>query len=306
MYESFFGLKEQPFALTPNTSFYYGLPPHQEALDVLKVAIENGEGFIKVTGEVGTGKTLVLRKIMNSKLSEKCEIAYLPNPYLTASEMRVALVRELEIQDVKDTDELSVTDAIHRHLIEVHKQGKRVVVLIDEAQDLPDETLEAIRLFGNLETESEKLLQIVLFGQPELDQRLGQKQFRQLRQRITFSYELRPLNLMETSAYIHYRLRVAGYNSASLFSNGAVKKIWLASRGIPRLINILCHKCLMVAYGIGTPTIKKKIVKVAIQDTPDAKIPRSKISIIMFLLLILIIVAVIFLYSNGNILQNIK
>lgn len=302
MYESFFGLKEQPFSLTPNTSFYYGLPPHQEALDVLRVALEGGEGFIKVTGEVGTGKTLVLRKIMNSELAENYEIAYLPNPYLTSSEMRVALVRELEIPDVNGTDELSVTDAIHRHLIELHKKGKKVIVLIDEAQDLPDETLEAIRLFGNLETESEKLVQIVLLGQPELDQRLSKNQFRQLRQRITFSYKLRSLNLGETSAYIHYRLRVAGYEGSPIFSDGAIKRIWIASRGVPRLINILSHKCLMLAYGKGVYFIKKKIVKYAILDTPDASSRKSKHLINwLIVIVLLLVVIVLYMFNKGYI-----
>ncbi|MGN1356432.1 MAG: ExeA family protein [Succinivibrionaceae bacterium] len=305
MYESFFGLREQPFALTPNTSFYYGLPPHQEALEVLRVAIENGEGFIKVTGEVGTGKTLVLRKIMNSELASDCEIAYLPNPYLSASELRVALVRELEIPDVQDNDELSVTDAIHCHLIEAHRRGKKVLVLIDEAQDLPDETLEAIRLFGNLETESEKLLQIVLFGQPELDERLSQKKFRQLRQRITFSYELRPLNLMETSAYINYRLHASGYSGAPLFTGGAISCIWKASRGIPRLINVLCHKSLMLAYGSGVLRIKKKTVRYAIEDTPDARYRSSKVPVVLLMVLFLLAVfAFWWLYDQGYILQN--
>lgn len=174
MYLSHFGLREAPFGLTPNTGFYYGLPPHEEAMQVLNWALSQGEGFIKVTGEVGTGKTLLCRKLLSELGSEACPVrlAWLPNPHLTPGELRTALALELGLT-LAGESELDLTDRIHRHLISLHRQGSRVVVLIDEAQALPDETLEAIRLFGNLETESSKLLQIVLFGQPELDNRLG-------------------------------------------------------------------------------------------------------------------------------------
>ncbi len=299
MYESFFGLKEPPFALTPNTSFYYGLPPHQEALQVLKTALEEGEGFIKVTGEVGTGKTLVLRKLMNADWSWNFEIAYLPNPYLTAAEMRVSLARELGIEGLSDGSELSVTDAINRRLIEIHREGRRVMVLIDEAQDLPDETMEAIRLFGNLETESEKLIQIVLFGQPELDQRLSQDKFRQFRQRISFSYSLRPLNLPETEAYIQYRLKIAGYEGYQLFTRSAVKKLWKASRGIPRLINVLAHKSLMLAYGSGCIRVKRGMVKYAVMDTPDATGYINGSSRILLSILLILAAVAVCLLSEG-------
>lgn len=296
MYKSFFGLKELPFTLTPNTDFYYGLPPHQEAMVVLEVALKSGEGFIKITGEVGTGKTLLLRKIMNSEQVAGYEIAYLPNPYLTASEMRLALAKELQV-DLKANDEISVTDAINHRLIELNQQGKQVMVLIDEAQDLPDETLEAIRLFGNLETESAKLVQIVLFGQPELDYRLNQDRFRQLRQRISFSYRLRPLTLDETSAYIAYRLKVAGLTGANLFTEKALKTLWQGSRGIPRLINVLAHKSLMLAYGKGQGTIKPNIVKLAILDTEDATSQNvgKMILGILLAIMVLMIITLIFI-----------
>lgn len=288
MYESFFGLKELPFTLTPNTDFYYGLPPHQEAMVVLKVALESGEGFIKVTGEVGTGKTLLLRKIMNSDIVDGYEIAYLPNPYLTASEMRLALAKELNVS-LTASDEISVTDAINHRLIELNRSGKKVMVLIDEAQDLPDETLEAIRLFGNLETESTKLVQIVLFGQPELDLRLAQDEFRQLRQRITFSYRLRSLTFDETRSYINYRLKVAGYQGSPLFSDKSMKKLWKGSRGIPRLINVLAHKSLMLAYGRGQYVVKPDAVRLAVNDTEDAVIKRRGVNVLLILAALMVI-----------------
>lgn len=271
MYLTHFGLQEAPFSLTPNTGFYYGLPPHEEALQVLNWALAQGEGFIKVTGEVGTGKTLLCRKLLSELGSEArpVRLAWLPNPHLTPAELRIALALELGLA-VRDQSELDLTDRIHRHLISLHQQGSRVVVLIDEAQALPDETLEAIRLFGNLETESSKLLQIVLFGQPELDARLAKPHLRQLRQRIGFSYCLRPLRFDETRAYLEHRLQVSGYRGAPLFAGRAMRLLWRASRGIPRLINILAQKCLMLAYGQGVRQIDSRLVRLAIRDTDDA------------------------------------
>ncbi|HEH9414067.1 ExeA family protein [Aeromonas salmonicida] len=271
MYLNHFGLQEAPFGLTPNTGFYYGLPPHEEALQVLNWALAQGEGFIKVTGEVGTGKTLLCRKLLSELGSEAnpVRLAWLPNPHLTPAELRTALALELGLS-VREGAELDLTDRIHRHLISLHQQGSRVVVLIDEAQALPDETLEAIRLFGNLETESNKLLQIVLFGQPELDTRLAKPHLRQLRQRIGFSYCLRPLRFDETRAYLEHRLQISGYRGAPLFAGRAMRLLWRASRGIPRLINILAQKCLMLAYGQGARQIDSRLVRLAIRDTDDA------------------------------------
>ncbi|HGY0993520.1 TPA: ExeA family protein [Aeromonas salmonicida subsp. pectinolytica] len=271
MYLNHFGLLEAPFGLTPNTGFYYGLPPHEEALQVLNWALAQGEGFIKVTGEVGTGKTLLCRKLLSELGSEAnpVRLAWLPNPHLTPAELRTALALELGLS-VREGAELDLTDRIHRHLISLHQQGSRVVVLIDEAQALPDETLEAIRLFGNLETESNKLLQIVLFGQPELDARLAKPHLRQLRQRIGFSYCLRPLRFDETRAYLEHRLQISGYRGAPLFAGRAMRLLWRASRGIPRLINILAQKCLMLAYGQGARQIDSRLVRLAIRDTDDA------------------------------------
>ena len=271
MYLNHFGLQEAPFGLTPNTGFYYGLPPHEEALQVLNWALAQGEGFIKVTGEVGTGKTLLCRKLLSELGSEAnpVRLAWLPNPHLTPAELRTALALELALS-VREGAELDLTDRIHRHLISLHQQGSRVVVLIDEAQALPDETLEAIRLIGNLETESNKLLQIVLFGQPELDTRLAKPHLRQLRQRIGFSYCLRPLRFDETRAYLEHRLQISGYRGAPLFAGRAMRLLWRASRGIPRLINILAQKCLMLAYGQGARQIDSRLVRLAIRDTDDA------------------------------------
>ena len=202
--------------------------------------------------------------------------------------MRLALAKELNVS-LTASDEISVTDAINHRLIELNRSGKKVMVLIDEAQDLPDETLEAIRLFGNLETESTKLVQIVLFGQPELDLRLAQDEFRQLRQRITFSYRLRSLTFDETKSYINYRLKVAGYQGSPLFSDKSMKKLWKGSRGIPRLINVLAHKSLMLAYGRGQYVVKPDAVRLAVNDTEDAVIKRRGVNVLLILAALMVI-----------------
>ena len=272
MYKAHFGLTEVPFGLTPNTQFYHPLEPHFEALQVLTTALAAGEGFIKVTGEVGTGKTLICRKLLN-ELSDNYVIAYLPNPYLTPNEIRAAIASELSIDASLDQHQL--TEALNHRLIALSAEDKQVVLLIDEAQVLPHETLEALRLISNLETESKKLLQVVLFGQPELDTRLQQDNLRQLRQRITFSYQLRPLLANETSSYVEHRLTVSGYRGAPLFEAKALRLLHQASGGIPRLINILAHKCLMLSYGENVRNINTKLVKLAIQDTESAMQPRN-------------------------------
>lgn len=266
MYLYHFGLTELPFTLTPNTNFFLGLEPHNEALAVLMTALKTGEGFIKVVGEVGTGKTLLCRKLLN-EIPEHFVTAYIPNPYLNPDELRRAVAIELGVKQAQRMSVQLLTLRIQNRLLELHAQGHSVVLILDEAQALPENSLEALRLFTNLETETRKLLQVVLFAQPELDQRLAQTEFRQLRQRITFSYKLRAMKAEEVQRYIQHRLQVAGYKGAALFSASLCKKITKASQGIPRVVNILCHKMLMLTYGQGNYQMTKKQLAAAIKDT---------------------------------------
>lgn len=267
MYQQYFGLIQAPFALTPNTALYQALQPHQEAIEVLRVALEQGEGFIKVTGEVGTGKTLLCRKLLN-EMGEGYQFAYLPNPTLKAEELYPALAAELEIHGQDEQCPLLI-DRIHRCLIQKAQQSIRVVLVIDEAQVLSDESLEALRLLGNLESQTSKLLQIVLFAQPELDKRLSAEHLRQLRQRISFSYKLRTLDRDESASYLQHRLHLCGYRGDPLFSAKALLELIAASRGVPRLLNILAHKSLMLCYGQGQRQISEQMVRLAISDTED-------------------------------------
>lgn len=269
MYQKFFGLKEIPFSLSPDTSYFFAYGHYANALNTLLIALRTGEGFIKVTGEVGTGKTLLCRKLMNT-LGDKFHIVYIPNPQISAYGLQVAVAEELGLKITRYVHRLNkmITD----RLLELAQQGKRVVLCIDEAQAMPEETLESLRLMTNLETEKFKLLHVVMFGQPELDTLLNRQSVRQLKQRITFSYQLQPLDAAGMVAYIMHRLVVAGYNGGMLLEQMALERLLTASRGIPRLINILCHKALMVAYGQGQRLVSLEFMQMAIRDTEDAQL----------------------------------
>lgn len=274
MYLHYFGLKEAPFSLTPDTEFFFGYEAHQEALNVLLVALRSGEGFIKVTGEVGTGKTLVCRKLMGL-LDEDFVVAYIPNPQLNPNALRAALADELGIEFARNIGQHRLLKMITDRLVELSSAGKRVVVLIDEAQAMPEETLEALRLLTNLETEKFKLIQVVMFGQPELNKKLNQESVRQLKQRITFSYQLKPLDRSNIGSYIQHRLIIAGFEGTELFNARAVREISRASRGIPRLINILSHKAMLAAFGQGAKHIDKEHIRLAVNDSEQAVVRRS-------------------------------
>ncbi len=268
MYKGFFGMSEMPFSLAPDTQFFFCHKSQQEAMDMLLVGLQNEEGFMKITGEVGTGKTLLCRELLN-KLDCNFVTAYIPNPYLSPIGLRRSLAEELGIETSGLTDHF-LLKAINHKLIELNKLGKHVVVCLDEAQSMPDQTMEALRLLSNLETEKKKLLHIVLFGQPELDEKLSRKNNRQLLQRIVHSYHLQPLDLYRASCYIEHRLRVAGYNGEPLFKRDAIEWLFKASGGVPRIINLLSNKSLMLAFGKGQRSVDIKHVQAAIKDTESA------------------------------------
>ncbi len=266
MYTAHFGLSEAPFGITPDTSFFFTSPHSQEALNTLLVAARNGEGFIKITGEVGTGKTLLCRKFM-ATLGKEFVTAYIPNPYLEPRTLMLALADELEIHLGKDVDQHQLLKSINNRLLELAADDKRVLLCLDEAQAIPIESLEALRLLTNLETEKRKLLQIVLFGQPELNRNLALDSIRQLAQRITFHYHLGPLTRDDLEYYLAHRLRIAGYAGSRMFERDAITKLYRASGGIPRLVNILAHKALMVSFGQGQQQVTARHVAEAAKDT---------------------------------------
>lgn len=266
MYLEHFKFKELPFTLTPNINFYCHLKGHEEALKTILYSLRSGEGFIKIVGEVGSGKTLLCRKVLES-IENEYVTAYIPNPDLGSIELRRAFARELGIDPSLLHDQHELLTHINNQLLHLHASGKKVVLLLDEAQALPPESLEALRLLTNLETETTKLLQIVLFGQPELDQHLNQNNLRQLKQRISFSYYLPMLSRDDVDTYVFHRLSKAGYVYGTLFTKKARDLLYRSSRGIPRLVNILCHKALLVAYGRGDGKITHKVMRIAVRDT---------------------------------------
>ena len=266
MYLNHFGLSEAPYSITPDTSFYFASQSYQEGLNTLLFAILSGEGFIKITGEVGTGKTLLCRKLIAS-LDHNFKVAYIPNPYLEPQSLLMVLAQELGIALPNTVTQHELLTLLTQALLDFAYIGLKVVVCLDEVQAMPIETLEALRLLSNLETEKSKLIQVVIFGQPELEKKLSHPSIRQLRQRITFEYKLAYLNCVEMQHYLNHRLLVAGYQGNRIFSHAALALLYFKSKGVPRLVNILAHKALLAAYGKGLHQVGFSDVLAAVLDT---------------------------------------
>ena len=264
LYLEHFGLREPPFRITPHTDFFFTGANRGPTLDALIYAITQDEGIVKVTGEVGSGKTMLCRMLLE-RLPENVETLYLANPSLSRQEILGAIADELGIPaDGKATH--SLTRALQDALIARYAEGKRVVLLIDEAHAMPAESLEEIRLLSNLESKATKLLQIALFAQPELDERLLATDMRQLRERITQHFNLMPLKQDDVAAYIEFRLRAAGYHGPNPFTGEAIQMIARISEGLSRRINILADKALLAAYSSGSHQVDSKEIRIAEQD----------------------------------------
>lgn len=265
MYTQHFGLHEAPFGITPNPAFFYTGNARGEILSALLYAVTHGEGIVKVTGEVGCGKTMLCR-MLETRLPKGVDVLYLVNPTLCPQEVLHAIAAELDL-DTGGRRSDEVVRALQAELIARHAAGHRVVLLVEEAQAMPLETLEEIRLLTNLETASSKLLQIVLFGQPELDEHLSLPRMRQLRERITHSFDVPPMPRDQIPFFLSHRLRAAGYRGPELFSQGAVRLIARGSQGIVRRINVLADKALMAAFADDLPYVNSYHVRQAIEDS---------------------------------------
>ena len=267
-FQEYYGLDQQPFSLAPNTEFYVELSSQQECFNVLNYALETGEGFIKVTGEVGTGKTLLCRRLLNSFRDDQVSV-YIPNPSLNPQALWRAIAHELGI-DVNNVDIHQVQERIQEKLLALAMDNKSVVLVIDEAQCLPEDSLEAMRLISNLEMESRSLIQIVLFGQPELNEILAQDRFRQLKQRISYSAELKAMDNNSLQHYIQQRMIFAGYRGMPIFDDKALKLMAKVTSGVPRLINIIAQKAMFSAFGGGARQVSASHVRAAAEDTEGA------------------------------------
>ncbi len=264
MYLDHFGLREPPFRITPHTEFFFSGANRGATLEALIYAITHDEGIVKVTGEVGSGKTMLCRMLLE-RLPREVETVYLANPSLSRDEIRQAIADELGITLPEGRNHLLLR-ALQEQLIEIYACGRQVVLMIDEAHAMPSETLEEIRLLSNLESTRHKLLHIVLFGQPELDTRLQDNAMRPLKERITHNFALTPLHSNEIGTYLMFRLRAAGYKGPDLFTKQAIQLINTASEGLTRRINILADKALLAAYAENTHQIDARLIKAAILD----------------------------------------
>lgn len=266
MYYAHFGLTQPPFKITPNTEFFFSGGNRGAILDALMYAVTSGEGIVKVVGEVGSGKTMLCR-MLQTLLPANVESIYLANPSVAPEDVLHAIAFELQLNIARDADRLQVMQVLQKHLLDRHAEGKQMVIFVEEAQGMPLATLEEIRLLSNLETKYDKLLQIVLFGQPELDVNLNSNHIRQLRERITHSFKLGPLDEKAIGDYIIFRLRAAGYFGPHLFDKKAIALIAKAAEGLVRRVNILADKALLAAYAENVYHVSTKHVKAAIKDS---------------------------------------
>lgn len=278
MYEAHFGLQQKPFGLSPDTRLFVRLDDHEACYRLLTHVLDTGEGFLKVIGDVGTGKTILCRRLLryladDPRASGRFHSVYIPNPMLSPIGLYRAVGQELEL-DISDTsDNAALLDHITRRILALAERSRGVVIVVDEAQSLPAETLEALRLITNLETEQQKLVQVILFGQPELDDLLGQDRFRQLRQRITFAHYLKSLDRQATRQYVDYRLTCSGYNGPPLFSRRSLATLHRRAGGVPRMINVLAHKALLCAFAERRRNVKPVDIRRAWRDSRPAHGP---------------------------------
>jgi general secretion pathway protein A len=305
MYESFYGLRENPFNVTPNPEYIYLGENHREALAQLLYGVRERKGFIVITGEVGTGKTTLIHYLLDKMNGNHTKTALLFNPKLTVDDFIQYILKDLGVR-VQGKTKGEYLHNLHRYLLNAYQRDERVILIVDEAQGLKPELLEEIRLLSNLETSRSKLLQIVLLGQPELDKTLSQPGFRQLRQRINLRFHLPPLSENETREYVVKRLRIAGAKEP-IFTEKAIKEIYLKSGGIPRLINILCDNALLNGYALDQKVVGEKSVKEVAKDLYLKKKTRQ----IWILVLLSISIAVgillfIYLLKSGHLLPLIR
>jgi len=293
MYEQFYGLKEKPFEITPDPRFLYMSEQHREAYAHLTYALNETKGFTVITGEVGTGKTTLIQMLL-ARLDGHTRTAHLFNPKLSTRDFLNYICHDLGLKTEGLTTKGELLTLLHSFLLECYARKERVVLIIDEAQTLSPKLLEEVRLLTNLETPKSKLLQVILMGQPELDKILADQRFRQLRQRISVRYHLKPLNRDETREYIEKRLKVAGARDCHLFDDGAVREIWKRSNGVPRIINVLCDNALVTGYVEEKRPIERKIIRDVARDMDGpAAVTRPVWSYVFMSVVFLIVVGIL-------------
>lgn len=275
MYQEHFGLARPPFKITPDTSLFYEGNQRGAALEALVYAIKSGEGIIKVVGEVGSGKTMLCR-MLEVRLADEVDVVYIANPSLSPDNILHVIAHEMQLDVDNEMSKVDVMQSLQTHLLKKHASNRQVVLFVEEAQSMPIETLEEIRLLSNLETDQNKLLQMVLFGQPELDEKLAMPHIRQLKERITQSFNLSPFPPEDTLQYLNFRLRAVGYKGPDLFSKKTAGTVKRYSNGLTRRINIIADKALLAAYSEGNHTVSTSHIKSAAQDSEFKPVINNK------------------------------
>lgn len=296
MYLNHFGLAQQPFQLTPDTTLFFSGSERGAALKALQFTVEEGIGITKVIGEIGTGKTMLCHMLARN-LPRHIDVIYIVNPSLSPIEMLVTLAIEMNIPAQESWPKTKLMHALMHHLLLRFSQKRQVVVLIEEAQAMPIDTLEEIRLLSNLETGQSKLLQIILFGQPELDDHLNQQNIRQLKDRIHYQFYLKPFTFREVETYLHHRLSASGYSGSKLFSESAIKSLQKYSKGLARRINLLADKSMLIAFANNRKNIRSADVKEAAEDSLKIRIKKTN-KIQLCLLAILYISVGLLIYQT--------
>jgi len=274
MYNQFYGFKESPFNLTPNSRFFFASHKHTEALDSLVYAINQRKGFVVITGEIGSGKTTVCRTLL-SKLDRHTQVALITNTHLNSKDLLMMVLEDLEIEH-SNGSKAKLLSQLNSYLIDQIQQDNNVVLIIDEAQNLKPAVLEEIRMLSNLETETEKLIQIILLGQPELKQKLSMHGLEQLRQRVAVYFHLSPLTEAETTEYVLHRLKVASDTDHQYLTPEALKLVYQFSKGVPRLVNQICDNAFLTGYVAEKRIIDEEILKEVIGESPMEKFGQDK------------------------------
>jgi general secretion pathway protein A len=300
MYETFYGISKAAFQITPDPEFLYLSPSHKEALGSIIYGIDQRKGFIVVLGEVGLGKTTVLRSYLNGRDRQRLTLVYVFNPNLSFHGLLETILKAVGVDDAPDSTH-GMVECLHRRVVDEYQNGRNVVLVVDEAQNMPVETLEQLRVLSNLETATDKLLQIVLVGQPEFADTLDRRELRQLRQRIAVRCTLSPLSERESEAYIEHRLNRAGATTSSVFTRGALRQIVDHARGVPRTLNIVCDNALVTGLGYRRKPVTRSVVQEVIRDLAGVE-ARTSVPYLRWLLTSLAVVVVltaVFLASTG-------